>query len=185
MKRDELKKLGVEDEVIEKIMALHGKTIETKKSELEAMKTENETLKTQMTETQKKIKEFEGMDIEGIQTARKELEEKYKADTEALNQKLESQKVDFAMKEYLSNFKFANELTKKAVTAEFKEKGFKLDGEKFLGADDFMKELQESQPTAFQVEKQKADTPSFGSATENNSGGGSEEKSAFERGLGL
>ena len=55
MKRTELEKLGLEADVIEKIMIENGKDIENAKSASAAQLAELETLKTQMTERDKDI----------------------------------------------------------------------------------------------------------------------------------
>ncbi|WKY44462.1 hypothetical protein Q5O14_17940 [Eubacteriaceae bacterium ES2] len=46
--------------------------------------------------------------------------------------------------------------------SEFKEKGFTLDNGKFLGADDFMKSVQEANPAAFET-TDNSDGPRFNS----------------------
>lgn len=180
LKREFLKELGLEDEAINKIMAEHGKTVEGSKSKLETFKSENEALKSQIEGTQSKLKEFESMDIDGIKKATEELKVKYESDTKALSEKLSKQSYEFSAKEYLNNYKYANELTQKAVYNEFMSKEFKLEDGKFLGADEFLKGLQESQPTAFITDTKNEPTkPSFGTKT-----GDSETKKTSEQTFG-
>src|SRR5690625_4727713 len=50
MNREFLEGLGLEKEVIDKVMAEHGKTINTTKQELESVTTERDNLKTQLTD---------------------------------------------------------------------------------------------------------------------------------------
>ena len=45
MKRNELKELGLEDEVIDKIMALHGKAVETHKGNSDKLTSKSKTMK--------------------------------------------------------------------------------------------------------------------------------------------
>jgi len=70
MKREDLKALGIDDEgKIDAIMALNGKAIENHKGAAQTAQSENETLKTQLTEANKQIEGFKGMDIEGVKKA--------------------------------------------------------------------------------------------------------------------
>ena len=115
MKTEELKKLGIDDDKIAEVLKLHGKTIESKKTENEALKTEVDSYKTQLTDTNTKIKEFESMDIEAIKQQAKEMQSKYDGDMKDMTEKLAKQGYEFKAKEYLNTHKFANDLTKKAV----------------------------------------------------------------------
>lgn len=69
MKREDLKALNLEDTAIDAIMALHGKGIETLKSNLTTAQGEVETLKTQLAEANTQIEGFKGMDVDGIKKA--------------------------------------------------------------------------------------------------------------------
>jgi len=66
MKREDLKKIELSDEAIDKIMAMHGADIEKQKTAAETAKTEADSLKSQLTEANKQIDGFKGMDIEGV-----------------------------------------------------------------------------------------------------------------------
>lgn len=66
MKREELEKLGLEKDVIDQIMALHGQTVEKHKTDLATVRTEADALKTQLTEASKQIEGFKSLDIEGV-----------------------------------------------------------------------------------------------------------------------
>lgn len=61
MNREFLEKLGLEKEVIDKIMKEHGKTIQSVKPEdYDDIKAENKTLKDTVTTLENSLKEFEG-----------------------------------------------------------------------------------------------------------------------------
>ena len=69
MKRDDLKKLlgdQIGDDVIDKIMAEHGKDIEGKKAEVSTLTTERDALKAQLDQASQQIDSFKTMDIEGV-----------------------------------------------------------------------------------------------------------------------
>lgn len=155
MKTEFLKELGLEDEVINKIMAENGKDITKEKKKTDKLKTELDGVKTQLTEATETIQSYKDMDIEGIKASAEEYKTKYETDTKALNDKLAEKDYEYNSKEYLSKYKFTSELAKKAVISEFKSKGFKFENGTFLGADDFMKQLKESDPGTFATETQE------------------------------
>lgn len=63
MNREFLEKLGLEKEVIDKVMAEHGKTIqEIKPKDYDDIKTENQTLKDTVTTLENSLKDFEGFE---------------------------------------------------------------------------------------------------------------------------
>lgn len=185
MKRDELKALELTDEQIDSIMKLHGKTVESKKAELDALTTKVTAYEQQINDTSAKLKEFESLDVEQIKKATTDLQSKYDTDTQQLKEQLAKQEYTFKAKEYLNGYKYANDLTKEAVENKFLAKDFKLEDGKFLGADDFIKQLQESQPTAFQTETKN--TPNFGSqaSKEGNSNPEDDFEKAFRGALGI
>lgn len=149
MKRDFLKDLGLEDEVINKIMAENGKDIEKHKTDRDAYKTKYEDTKQLLDDANTTIQSYKDMDIEGIKKSAEDWKSKYETDTQALNDKLAHQEQKYAVKEYINKYKFSSDLAKDAVLNKLMEKNFKLENGVFLGADDFMKQLQENDPGVF------------------------------------
>lgn len=190
MERDYLKKLGLEDDVIEKIMAQHGKDIEAaKKSEADAQKqivaakdTEIEGLKDQISKRDKDIKALQGSnaDADAVKKQLEELQGKYKTDTDALNKKLKDQKEGFerqtATEKFFAGVDFSSELARKAAFAEFSEKAFKLEKDVFVGGKEWLEELRKNSPDAFKSKDNPDDNaggskPNFGGSVKNNQGG--------------
>lgn len=122
------------------------------KQKLDDKITELNGVKQQLTDANAEIQSYKDMDIDGIKKAASDWEQKYKADTQALQDKLTAQQTEFAARTYLSGFKFANPLVEEAIYNKFMEKKFAMEGDKFLGADDFMAEMQKQNPTAFITE---------------------------------
>lgn len=116
-------------------------------------KTRADGLEEQLTNANTEIQSYKDLDIDGIKKKAEEWETKYTTDTQQLKEKMEQQTYDFEAERYLTGYKFSSELARKAAIQEFKEKKFQLQDGKFLGADDFMKEMKESNPTAFVEEK--------------------------------
>jgi hypothetical protein len=149
MKREWLKELGLTDEVLDKIMAENGADIEKVKSKVSTLETERDSYKEQLETANKEINSYKEMDVDGIKASVETWKTKYETDTAEMQKKLSAQAYEFALKEYIGGYKFTSDLVKEAVVAQLKQKEFKLEDGKFLGADDYMKQLKEANPTAF------------------------------------
>lgn len=119
------------------------------KDKFDAAETKSSGLQAQLDTANETIKSYKEMDIDGIKKSATDWETKYAKDTKDLQDKLTAQDIEFAARTYLGQFKYANELVKDAIFQKFMEKKFVKDGDKFLGADDFMKEMKEKNPTGF------------------------------------
>ena len=152
MKREFLKELGLEDDVIGKIMKEHGKsiqklddTIETYRGKISDMQTEiatkgkdYEDLNKDYTVAKAKVEEFEKMDVDGLKNTIQEWENKY-------NQR----EYDLSVDKYMQGYKFTSDLAKEATISKFKEQKFKLKDGKLDGAEEFMKKFMEDNKSAF------------------------------------
>lgn len=114
-------------------------------------------LEEQLKERDKQLEELKEVagDAEAMKEKIKTLEEENKASQETASAELEQMKKDWATEKYFEGFEFTSDLAKAAAMQQFKEKELKLEDGKFLGADDFMKELAEKNPTAFVNEEDK------------------------------
>ena len=116
MKREDLKKLeGLTDDVIDKIMALHGQDIERYKSAADQAKAEIDGLKAQLAEANQTIEGFKKLDVEGIKAAADEWKakaEKAQKDAEAQIQAL---KFDHALDAALRGARARNPKAVKAL----------------------------------------------------------------------
>lgn len=119
------------------------------KEKLDAKISELAGVRRQLEAASAEIQSYKDMDIDGIKQKAEQWEQRYTADTAALQQKLDEQETEFAARTYLGGFKYANDLVRDAIHARFMAKGFKRDGDKFLGADEFMAEMQKAYPTGF------------------------------------
>lgn len=131
------------------------------KEKFDAKDLELKEVTKQRDEANDTIKSHTDIDIDGIKKSAADWEEKYKKDTEDLQAKLSRQELEFAAKTYLSGFNFSNDLVREAIYDKFMAKGLAREGDKFLGADDFMAEMQKQYPTAFITEDPAAPKPKF------------------------
>ena len=179
MKRDFLKGLGLDDSVIDQIMDENGKDIQREKDavnkvnqDLEKYKAENEGLKTQLSEANTQIQSFKEMDIDGIKASAEEWKTKYETDTKALNEKIAAKDYDYAIKDFMSQFKFIDDDVKETVINKFKAKEFKLEEGKFLGGEDFMKDYKENHKSLFVPDEPQEPIPQIVKPTGGNNPGG-------------
>jgi hypothetical protein len=117
MKREDLKKLlgeSVADDVIDKIMAEHGKDIEKHKTDIGTLTTERDGLKAQLSDASKQIESFKGMDIEGVKKSADEWKAKAEQATRDAEAQVSKLKFDYALESALTGAKARNT---KSVTA--------------------------------------------------------------------
>lgn len=176
MKREEIKSLLGDgnisdklDSVIDAIMKANGSDIEKHKKEVEKLGEKNKNLETELeankqtlTDANTQIEKFKELDIEGIKKGAEEWKTKYetaqaeaKAQKEQFEADMKTKDYDYAVNNYFNGFKFVDDVVKEAVVNQFKSKEFKLEDNKFLGADEFMKDYQEQHKALFIQETQE------------------------------
>ena len=133
----------------------YRKEVESKTKELETLNTKYESAQNSLNDANKQIKSYKDMDIEGIKNSAAEWEKKYKDETAELNNKLTQQERDFATNSYFAGMNFTSESAKRGIISQFKEQNFELKDGKFIGADEYINGLKESDAGAFVVEKKK------------------------------
>ncbi|WP_147613033.1 phage scaffolding protein [Treponema pectinovorum] len=115
MKREFLESLGLESEVIDKIMKENGKDIESAKAKFSDYDDIRAQLKT-ANETLEKFKDYDQTKAEV---------EKYKSEAEKIKQesaaKITAMERSGKVKDYLSGKKFVNKITQDAITAKMCE----------------------------------------------------------------
>lgn len=170
MKRSFLKELGLDSEVIDKIMSENGKDIEKYKSEIEDYVSEIKELKSNAVDNSKAIEEAVKAKEKELRDEFKEKENGHKeifekADKyDSVFKELEALKQATSDKEYTQNIEnffkenkidFTSSFAKEAIINKFKENEFKLKDDEF-GEDAvaFIKGLQESNKDAFKSNEQ-------------------------------
>lgn len=124
------------------------------------LQTEANGYKNQLADANKEIKSYKEMDIDGIKTKAAEWEQKYNADTAALNKKLDDQKKSFAAERYLDVQKIKSPLARKSILRDFlsQDMKFREDGT-FEGAEEYMKKIREQYPDDFEPDEKPEDKP--------------------------
>ena len=179
-----LKDAGVElsAEALDFILSENGKDIEKAKGDVAKLQNDLALHRTEAEDLRKQI-EARDADIAKLKEASQsntelqqqlgQWQEKYNTDTTDLKTRLETQmsesqqKLDqqarqFRTEQFFSGIPFTSGLAKNAAMAAFAEKNFPMDGDKFLGADDFLQSLREANPAAFKRGRRAGGPGGFG-----------------------
>lgn len=170
MKRDFLEGLGLEKEVVDKIMAENGADLEKEKAKTNAAKADLAEAKEKITEVQSerdRLKTSNG-DVVSVQKKLDDLQAKYDADIAERDNKLAARDYDDAINRAIAgkSLKFSSKYAEKAFKDFLKEKKLEVKDGELEGLDDFIKEQKAADPDAFAPDKP---TPRIVSPT----GGGS------------
>lgn len=147
MKRDALKALGLEKEVIDQIMKLNGEDLKPLQEKIK----ENEA---SMDDLNKKLQTYDGVDVADLKKQLKDLKSKYDNDMLAKDK-------EYAKRTLFDTVKFSSASAKKAVMSEFDSKNLEYSEGKFLGFDDFISEMKKNDPAAFEDKKNNAGAPTY------------------------
>jgi len=123
MKREELKALELSDDVIDAIMKLHGKDVETQKADLAQAQLTIDDLTKQVKEAGETIEGFKKLDVEGIKAAADDWKTKAELAEKDAAEKIGKLKFDHALESALSGAKAKNA---KAVQALLDMEALKL-----------------------------------------------------------
>lgn len=155
MKREFLEGMGLEKEAIDKIMAEHGKTVESHKSKSETLQTNVDDLNEQLTQRDKDLKDLKKQAEGNVDLQKKYdvLEKQYTDDKTALETKVKDTQLSSAIKLALAGKVHDSDIAISQIDKETIELGD--DGKITKGLDEQIKTLQESKPFLFVGDKPK------------------------------
>lgn len=154
MKREDLEKLGLSEEQVNGIMKLKSTAMsemDTLNSKIAQLTTDKENLQKQLNDANTEIQSYKDMDIDSIKKSASDWETKYNDLVKEQNDAKEKSIREERTNAFFNDIKFASESAKAGVIAQFNAKDFKYDEEtkKFLGASEWLKDLQEKDAGAF------------------------------------
>ncbi|MBQ4447421.1 MAG: phage scaffolding protein [Clostridia bacterium] len=125
------------------------------KEKFDSKETELTGVKTQLADANKEIQSYKDMDIEKIKQAAADWEKKYNDETAALNQKIADNERAYNRELFFRDYKFTSKAAADGVKAEFDKHNFTFENGKFLGAEEFIKDLManDDYKAAFAVEE--------------------------------
>ena len=146
---DYVSKRKYEDELASKdnqINTLNG-TIKDRDKDLE-------TLKTKLTEAGTDAEKLNGLTADFAN-----LQNKYDADVKNYKEQLKKQAYDFAVKEFAATKEFSSGAARRDFVEQLRKANLKMEGDKILGADDFVELYKKDNADAFIVKQDPAPTP--------------------------
>lgn len=180
MNREELKELGLTDEQIDKVMASHGKvvnSIKDKADKVDGLESQIEDYKKQIADRDTQLEELgeKAKGNEELTAQINELKQQNETTKSEYEEKLQQQAFDHKLESTLSGAKVKNVT---AVKALLDIDSIKLDGDKLLGLDDQLNNLKEKESYLFEQEE-KPNSPTI-VAPGNPNGGQPTTKSIAE-----
>jgi DNA repair exonuclease SbcCD ATPase subunit len=123
----------------------------------EQINTLNETISTRDTDLaqlQEKLKsaDEDATKLADLTTSLSDLQSKYEADVKNYKDLMAQQKYEFAVKEFANTKQFSSEAAKRDFTREMLAKQLQMEGDRLIGADDFVSIYSEQNADAFKVE---------------------------------
>lgn len=157
MKKEELVKLGLADDVAQQIIILHGKDIETLKVAKETAETQVTTLQAQVTEANEAIESFKKLDVEGTKKAADDWKAKFEESERLGKEKVASLEFDQILKDQLKAFKVKDVAD---VIPHLNKEMLKVseDKKQLIGLKEQVEPLLESKAYLFEVET-NSETP--------------------------
>ena len=145
MKREDLKKLELSDEVIDKIMALHGTDIEAHKGKVTAAETELATMKGQLDEAGKTIESFKAMKPEELKAAADDWKAQFEKSQKDAADQLAQVKFDHALEGALRGAKVKNvKAVLPLLDMEAVRKGYSEKDGSFATLEEHLKKVKET-----------------------------------------
>lgn len=154
MNREFLKELGLSDEQIDKVMAEHGKTVNSMKEKadkVETLESQIEDYKQQLEERDNQLNDLseKAKGNEELLSQINELKQQNEQTKTEYEEKLQKQAFEHKLESTLAAAKVKNV---KAVKALLDLDSIKLDGDKLLGLDDQLNNLKENESYLFEQE---------------------------------
>lgn len=157
MKREFLENLGLETEIVEKIMAENGADIEREKSRTTQAKADLADVQEKLTEREKDLETLRASsgDADAIRKQLEELQTRYTAETDDYKKQLADRDYSDAVNRTISenNVKFTSKGAGAAFVAKLKEQRLAMKDGLLDGFGDFLKVQKEADPDAFQSDK--------------------------------
>lgn len=180
MKREFLKGLNLESDVIDKIMAQYGEDIEKYKTQI----SEIETLKNDIKERDKQLEELKNssQDVDGLKKQIESLQAANKESADKYQKEIKQIQINNAVEKALSNAKSRNNKVIMPLLAKFLETA-KIDEQgNVIGLSDEIKKLTEADDTKFLFEASETQNKLQGitPVTQNSKTFGFVDQAAFD-----
>lgn len=176
MKREELKELGLDGDIIDKVMALHGRDTEAGKAELAKLTEERDAVKAELDahkETVKKLEEA-GANAEAVKAELEALKKKVAEDAEKAQQAKSFDDFRELVKSAMGDRQFINDYTADSIVRELYS--MRQDPKNTnKGVKDMLDELTKDKADLFKNPNTPPDMAGMGNPANQDDGGVSED----------
>ena len=173
MKKEELIALGLTEEQATSVFAINGKDIEATKAKF----ADYDDVKTQLSDANKAIEDFKGMDIEGVKKSAEDYKAKFEQAEADATKRMSDLQFSHALDAALSGAKSKNA---KAVKALLDMDGLKQNGDDIIGLKEQLEKIKTDNGYLFDAD---GTTPTF--TTQTNGGGSVGESDTLRKAMGL
>lgn len=172
-----LKSLGIEisegkTQELNKLVSENYKTINEHNKKVSALESERDDYRAKLETANNTLKEFEGIDAEGVKKELEDYKMKLRKLEDTHKQALYDRDFDDALNNVISEIKFSSEAAKKAIMDDIKSAGLKLVDGKIMGLNDLIDTYKARDASAFvdeQTEILKQNKAKFTTPLNNNS----------------
>lgn len=165
MDRKFLEDMGLDKQIIDNVLDENSKDVGKHKKQIDELTTQCDSLQEQVNKANEEINSYKQMDIESIKEAASNWETKYNEETAKLKQQMQENQYKHLVERQAEKYEFSSGAAKRAFIADLSSKDLKVEDDKLLGFDDFVKAYKESDPNAF---KQDQTPPPYPSGTGTN-----------------
>lgn len=155
MTLENLKELGLNDDQVKAVMEQYGKDVTKLQNENKKLTADRDNWKQKAETAEDTLKKFDGIDPEQMKKEVEDWKQKAQDAEKDYQQKIYDRDFNDALTAAFGEIKFTSESAKKAVMAEVKEAGLKLNEGKILGLSDLIGQIRERDASAFVDEKQQ------------------------------
>lgn len=176
MKREELKELGLDGDIIDKVMALHGRDTEASKAELAKLTDELNATKAELEMHMETVKKLEtaGANADAVKTELEELKRKIAEDAEKAEKAKSFDDFRETVESALGERKFINGYTADSITRELY--AMRQDPKNASkGVKDLLDELTKDKPDVFKNPNTPPDMAGMGTPSDQDDDGVSED----------
>lgn len=176
MKREELKELGLDGDIIDKVMALHGRDTEASKAELAKLTDELNATKAELETHRETVKKLEtaGANADAVKTELEELKRKIAEEVEKAEKAKSFDDFRELVKSALGERQFVNDYTADSITWELY--GMRQDPKNAnKGVKDLLDELTKDKADIYKNPNTPPDMAGMGNPDEPDGDGVSEE----------
>lgn len=131
------------------------KTVAEHEKKITRLEAERDDFKVKYEAASETLKDFEGIDADGMKQKLEDYEKKVKELEETHKQELYERDFSDALNTAMEQYKFSSDYAKKSVMSEIKEAGLKLIDGKIIGLNDMVEAIKGKDASAFVDEEQQ------------------------------